>query len=1278
MKQNLSPSNCRLTTASGQELETFGEVDISLKIGKTTTLQTLVVADLGNCQGILGLDFLEKNSCLLNLAGGVLEIKGRSIPLVRETSDISARLEVEDNKVIPPRSETFVWTKLCQEKPIQEAEGLVEGLGEYGAEGKLLVPRCLVAVVNNRALVPITNFSNEEVQIKAGTRLAKIEGAMPLNSISLAEQIGDEQPSELPEHLEEMMTRVSPKIKDVTKQGLRKLLLKFHDVFSRPGGKLGRNGRCRHHINVQGHPPIKLPPRRYPLAQRAVVEEELKKMLANDIIEPSASPWAANVVLVKKKDNSIRFCVDYRKLNAVTKKDAYPLPHIGGTLDALSGSKWFSCLDLSAGFNQVEMDPNSKEYTAFNTHQGLYQYKVLPFGLCNSPPTFQRLMELVLSGLIFERCLVYIDDVVVLGRTEEEALENLKAVLVKFREANLKLKPSKCALFQEECTYLGHTIRADGTTCETKKVEAVQAWPEPRNVTEVRSFLGTCSYYRKYIPNFAEIAAPLTNLTRKSQKFCWSPDCQQAFDTLKKSLTTAPVLSYPNETDKFILDTDASGTAIGAVLSQIQDGEEKVLSYASAILPKAKQNYCTTFRELYAVVKFVKYFSHYLWGRPFLVRTDHGSLRWLQNFKNPEGVVARWLATLGTYDFVIEHRRGSQHGNADGLSRIPRKRCMREECQECMSIPEDSFSVAQEQKVCAIDHEHTEQVVSNSKDMESTEPDGEDHEPEATRSTIDLRQPGVSTTEPIDKQMTEIEGSTKPESPPSDHDLIRAEWLEDWKPEEMLKFQQDDPITKTVITKLQEGIKPDSDEILLYGSSIRTLFRRWDDLEIINHLLYIKVRDPVTDTHERRLVAPEAIRTVVMKMLHDERSAGHLGRTRTLNRIKNHVYWPGMAEDVALWVKQCDLCARRKAGPGRAKNPMGHKNVGIPFERIAMDIMGPLPTTHDGFMYIMVVECYFSKWVEAYCLVDHTAQSVGDKLLTQWICRYGVPSTIHTDQGPEFESHLFHHLCKELGTVKTKTTPYHPQSDGMVERQNRTIQQMLSCYVNDCQDDWSDHLDFVMMAYRSSLHESTGCTPNRIIFGKEVNLPLTVRLGEQHFCQGIECPIEYVNWVRNTLEKVYGFVRDKSKCSTAKQKAQHDKKCRVREVQKGTLVWRWYPPKGKPKLGLGWTGPYKVQELLGRHTVKLKSHDREVTVHLNDVKPYEGKESYAETDSSDDDSEVEEIPELGLENRPPEVNTSGISDEASETEEENNTVDETKSQTTRRGRQVRLPLRFRR
>ena len=412
--------------------------------------------------------------------------------------------------------------------------------------------------------------------------------------------------------------------------------------------------------------------RRIPPDRRREVQKLLDEMLTSKVIEHSKSPWASPIVLVRKKDNSLRFCVDYRKLNTVTHKDAYPLPRID---DTLAGSKWFSALDLLSGYWQVEVAEGDRQKTAFCTMEGLFEFRVMPFGLCNAPATFQRLMDLVLAGLQWSHCLVYLDDVIILGTSFEEHLANLQLVFDRLQQAGLKLKPKKCNVLKHRVQYLGHIVSDKGVQADPSKIEKVASWPIPVSTKEVQQFLGLAGYYRRFIKDCAKIARPLHKLT---EQFKWTNDCLASFDMLKQKLTTAPVLTYPDYSKPFILDTDASDTGIGAVLSQVDnEGNERVVAYASRLLSKPERQYCVTKRELLAVVAFTRHFRPFLSGRPFVLRMDHGSLTWLKNFKEPEGQMARWLERLQEFDFTIEHRQGRKHTNADSLSRLPCRQCGR-------------------------------------------------------------------------------------------------------------------------------------------------------------------------------------------------------------------------------------------------------------------------------------------------------------------------------------------------------------------------------------------------------------------------------------------------------------------------------------------------------------------------------------------------------------------------------------------------------------------------
>ena len=595
--------------------------------------------------------------------------------------------------VVPPESELVVRAYVKGEV-ISGGESLFEPYKTLGTKG-LLVSNSLVQP--NNVLLSLINVTKKPIHVKqhslAGS-LSSVVDTKPLKSVD------DEKASlpigldQVPQHLQSLLNSASGSLIDDQMESLRQLLVEYQDVFMGPDGKLGRTDLVKHTIDTGNAKPIKIPPRRVPQKQKQTIEEEINKLLDKDIIEPSLSPWSSPISLVTKKDGSIRFCIDYRRLNAVTVKDAYPLPRIDDSLDALSGSKWFSTLDLVSGYWQAEIVESDRPKTAFSSHKRLFQFKVLSFGLSNAPAVFERLIEPVLRGLTWEKCLCYLDDVIVFGKTFEEALKNHRIIFQRLRTANLKLKPSKCSLFQTEVSFLGHVVSKAGISCDPNKIESVQNWPVPTNVSEVKRFLGLVGYYRRFVKDFSTIAYPLTELTHKSKSFVWTQDCQIAFETLRSSSITDPILSYPTENGEFILDTDASLHGISAVLSQSQYGEEKVMAYASRTLSKSEQRYCTTYRELLAVVTFIKQFRHYLWERRFTVRSDHSSLKWIQNFKSPEGMIARWLSVLSTYDFTIDYRRGSAHNNADALSRKPHRLCKNPLCTECAQSRTKSTKVS--------------------------------------------------------------------------------------------------------------------------------------------------------------------------------------------------------------------------------------------------------------------------------------------------------------------------------------------------------------------------------------------------------------------------------------------------------------------------------------------------------------------------------------------------------------------------------------------------------
>ena len=488
--------------------------------------------------------------------------------------------------------------------------------------------------------------------------------------------------------------------------GLRELSTKETDLLSRfldrelpePTEKPGLTNLTEHVIDVGSHPPIK---QRYYLVSPKVMQDivtEVDKMLDHDIIEPSNSSWSSPIVMAKKADGTRRFCLDFRKLNQVTKKDAYPLPQMNGILDKLRSAKYISKIDLLKGFHQIPLENGSREKTAFTVPgRGLFQFKRMPFGLTNAPATFQRLLDKIIGPEMEPHAFAYLDDIIIVTKTFDEHLQWLSKVLNKIKVAGLEINRKKCEFCCSQVHYLGFLVNENGLQTDPDKIDPILKYPVPRNIKDLRRFLGLASWYRRFIPNYATLATPLTKLLKKTQSWIWHAEQQSAYEEIKLCLSDAPVLACPDFEIPFVLQTDASNTGLGAVLTQTVRDEEHVISYASRTLSEAEIKYSTTEKECLAIVWAIQKYRPYLEGYKFTVVTDHSSLRWLHNLKNPTGRLARWSLSLLEYDFDILHRKGSQHHVPDALSRMFESQSLEE-----IYLVKNSVSSWYDRRFCAV------------------------------------------------------------------------------------------------------------------------------------------------------------------------------------------------------------------------------------------------------------------------------------------------------------------------------------------------------------------------------------------------------------------------------------------------------------------------------------------------------------------------------------------------------------------------------------------------
>ena len=562
-----------------------------------------------------------------------------------------------------------------------------------------------------------------------------------------------------------------------------------------------------------------------------------------------------------------------------------------------------------------------------------------------------------------------------------------------------------------------------------------------------------------------------------------------------------------------------------------------------------ERHYCVTRRELLAVVKAVKHFHVYLYGRKFLLRTDHAVLRWLLSFRQPEGQVARWIEALQQYDFTIEHRPGSKHGNADALSRRP---CLQDTCRHCDRLE-------------SVEHSHN---ATESSSINSTI--HKDHCPQV--STISLGQESQS------------------------HEDIR-------------KAQLIDEDIKPVIELMEQNReKPSWEVIAPLSQTTKVYCAQWQSLKMSHGVLYRVWETPSGDSTVAQIVLPKPLRQGVLQQLHNTRTSGHLGVAKTLGRVHERFYWVQCRQDVQEWCRNCDICAQKRGPQRKIRAPLKTFNVGSPMERIALDVLGPLPTTESGNKYILVIADYFTKWVEAFPLPNQEAKTVADKLVNE-----GIPLIIHSDQGRNFESALFTEMCQLLDIHKTRTTPYHPQSDGMVERFNRTLEMQLSKFVDYNQKDWDLYIPLLLMAYRSAVHDTSGCTPAKLMLGRDLSLPIDLIYGRPKE-EPVQSVTEYANSMQEKVERVHNFAREHIKMMSDKMKQRHDLNF-VKEGQRlkqWDAVWLHNPQKKKglsTKLQRPWQGPYVIIKQINDfvYKVQLGPNLKPKVVHRNRLWRYTGE-----------------------------------------------------------------------
>jgi predicted aspartyl protease len=1195
--------HCKLSCAAQSSSMSAKRVQgINLELGKRKFVVDVYVAPITD-KVLLGLDFLNAHDCIVNLKLNQIEIDGKSVQAYLKRNSDGAEYQVSCIKApkritVPPA--TIVVTTFKLKQPLDRRKTFVFESSMTKDHPGLLIPSLCVHG-SNRLPVQFINSAGRYITVKANEVLGNLievdDVVESFDENSNESEISDNEcdlrqiltsdvdydvelkklQSEMPDHLKNLFERSCIELTIQQSVAVGQLLLKYQNSFSKHDLDLGCFKGIKHHINTGDAAPIRQKMRRTPLGFQEEEKQHLQKMLDIGVIRPSNSEWASPPVLVRKKDGSVRWCIDYRALNDCTVKDSFPLPNLDEVLDCLAGSYYFSTLDLASGFYQIELDEESCKKTAFVTRYGLFEHVRLGMGLCNSPSSFQRVMQFVLKDLVFENVLVYMDDICCLGTDFEHHLGVLEKVLERMKIHNLKLKPKKCSLFKSELQFLGKMVTRDGVKIAPDKIESVSNWPVPKCVKDVESFLGFMNYHRDHIQNYAQLSHKLYELTGPKVKFEWTEVHQKQFDELKLLMTSAPCLAYPLPQGQFILDTDASDKSIGAELTQIQDGKPKVIGYASMVLTPSQRKYCTTRKELLAVVTFTRHFRHYLLCNKFLLRTDHNSLTWLMRFKHIEGQLSRWLEELQQYQMQILHRPGKLHGNADGLSRIP------DNLEEC-NCYEAGVDISQLPcggcPYCERAH----------KQWSRFEVDVDDVIPLAVRS--------ISLSPQIHDKCNEIRAVESEEN----DSQYKENWLESYTSEELRDYQLADASLKPIITWLEAKENPSKNELFKHSPATKALWLCQSKMKLVDGVLFYNW--DVAGFSSLRFVVPEALQGIVLKFCHDVKLAGHLGIEKTQKRLRESFLWYNMTTQAKAYVMACKVCNVNKKSCVHAKARLKSYYAGFPMERVHLDIVGPISMSSSGNSYILVIIDQFSKWVDCVALPDQKAERVAYEFFVRFVANFGCPVEIHTDQGRNFDGDLFKAFCELLEITKTRTTPYHPSSNGQVERYNRILLQMVRCYIESKSMDWDKHLPWLVCALRATENRQTGFTPNRLMLGREVLKPLDILLGISSTKFTKEYPPDWVLKLEKSLIEAHKFARDFLQSSQLRQKRDYDVHLKESKFEVGDLVYRLDESAKvgvSSKLRPPWKGPYIIIKQ-DPPLFKIKDRKSVITIHHDKLK----------------------------------------------------------------------------
>ncbi|XP_067622234.1 retrovirus-related Pol polyprotein from transposon 412 isoform X2 [Eurosta solidaginis] len=867
-------------------------------------------------------------------------------------------------------------------------------------------------------------------------------------------------------------------------------------------------------------------------------------------------------------------CVDFRAVNKKLIADKFPLARVDDILDNLGRAKYFSTLDLFSGFHQIPLHPKSRDVTSFSTDRGAFRWKVLPFGLNIAPNSFSRMMSIAFSGISPNQAFMYIDDVIVIGCSETHHLKNLEKVFETCRKFNLKLNPIKCNFLRSEVTFLGHKCTSKGLLPDDSKIDAIKRYTKPKDKDAVRRFVAFANYYRRFIPNFASLAAPLNRLNRKKVEFVWDEACENAFEKLKQALMSPQLLQYPDFTKEFIITVDASKSGCGAILSQKHGDNDLPICFASKSFNKAEQKKAIIELELLAIHFAIKHFRPYVYGTNFTVKSDHRPLVYLFNMKDPSSKLSRIRLELSEYKFTIEYIKGKSNVVADALSRISIDE-IKESTKHVLAVQtrsqtkqkdlqnkDDNFTdtFCETPKVQVYDKfsynfskkiPRIKSTIQFNKNNEISNIQIYAHLKHKKLNLLNFVNANGKTN--LDELFSRLEKAA------GSHNIKQLEW-----PKNDIFFKE------FSITNFK-----------ISGNKI---------LKSLQIILTDSV-ETVTETEQKQKL---------MTIYHeDPLLGGHCGTKRLYSKLRTKYYWKNMTRDIAKFVKNCKKCLLNKVKPKTKENLVLTPTPCKPFDIVIIDTIGPLPESKYGNKFAVTMICDFSKYLVTVAVPDKSAKTIACAIFETFILTYGTMKAIRSDLGTEYKNELFSELTKLLKIDHDFSTAYHHETVGTVERNHRVFNEYLRAYLNETYSDWDTYLK-----YFTFLHNTTSSsvfdnkfTPFELIFGRKTTMPHELQKEQIDPIYNVE---NYAKELKFRMQKSHKMAKNLINKHKIRNKDLYDKTAKPLDIKINDRVLVQTEPRNKHKNI--YQGPYIVKNIDGPNvTICEIGKENEKTVHKNRV-----------------------------------------------------------------------------